>query len=166
MGKTSCLVFSYHYPGKALSDHDPLMHRRPGVIGSVAFMQEPSNIPGKYYIGLRVIAPANSATPPHNHNGSAVAATVIRGEVLNQTVCPGEDPNGQGSGPKIYKQGESWYEPPGCHHVRAENISGEEAEFIACFVIDKEKVDREGPKALVVIDAEVEEEEAKKKGSL
>ena len=89
--------------------------------------------------------------------------------MLNQMGCPDEDPDSQGSGPKIYGLGESWYEPPGCHHVRSENVGDgkggevEEAVFLACFVVSKEKVDREGLRGLVVIDAAVEEEMEKEK---
>lgn len=84
-------------------------------------------------------------------------ATMIRGKMLNQMVCPHHDPDSQGTGPKIYSVGESWYEPPGCHHVRSENVGDEEAQFLAVFVVDKKKVDTEGLASLVVIDAAVEE---------
>lgn len=86
---------------------------------------------------------------------------MIRGKVLNQMVCPHHDPDSQGTGPKIYGVGENWYEPPGCHHVRSENVGDEEAQFMAWFVVSKEKVDKEGLMGLVVIDAAEEE----KKGS-
>jgi hypothetical protein len=82
--------------------------------------------------------------------------------MLNQMVCPDDDPDSQGSGAKIYSVGESWYEPPGCHHVRSENAGDEEAEFIAVFVVSKEKVDKEGLQSLVVIDADVEEQKQSK----
>ena len=61
-----------------------------------------------------------------------------------------------------YGPGESWYEPPGCHHVRSENASkDEEAVFIATLIQDTEKIERLGVvNALVVLDA-VEEEKAK-----
>jgi quercetin dioxygenase-like cupin family protein len=120
-------------------------------------MHTPSNIPDHYYLGLRVTAGVNAATPPHTHGGAAIVATMIKGKMLNQMVCPDEDPSSQGSGPKVYSAGESWYEPPGCHHVRSENVGDDEAEFLAVFVVAKQKVDTEGIKSLVVIDAEVEE---------
>lgn len=82
---------------------------------------------------------------------------MIKGKMLNQTVCPHEDPDGQGSGPKIYSEGDTWYEPPGCHHVRSENVGDEEAVFIASMVVSKERVDKHGFASLVVIDAEVKE---------
>lgn len=136
--------------------------RRPGVSVAPAFMEQPSNIPDHYYLGLKVTAPVNAATPPHTHGGGAIAATMIKGKMLNQMVCPDHDPESQGSGPKVYGPGETWYEPPGCHHVRSENVGDEEAEFIAVFVIDKKKVDTEGLQSLVVIDAAVEEAKGSK----
>ena len=107
-------------------------------------------------MGLMVTAPVNAATPPHTHGGAAIVATMTRGKMLNQMVCPDHDPDSQGTGPKIYSVGESWYEPPGCHHVRSENAGDEEAQFLAVFVVAKEKVDNEGLAGLVVIDAAVQ----------
>lgn len=131
--------------------------RRPSVAVGLVSKDSPSNIPDHYYIGLKVTAPVNSATPPHTHGGAAINATMVRGKMLNQMVCPHHDPESQGTGAKVYSVGDSWYEPPGCHHVRSENVGDEEAEFIAWFVVSKETVDKEGLAGLVVIDADVEE---------
>ena len=61
--------------------------------------------------------------------------------------------------PRIYREGESFYESPGCHHQRGENASEqEEASFYAVFVVDDEVVEKKGLEGLVVIDAAVEEE--------
>ena len=81
-----------------------------------------------------------------------------------QMVCPGEDPEGQGSGLKIFSPGDSWHEPPGCHHVVSSNASDEEdCQFIATLIVDTERIERLGVvDALVVIDA-AEEEKAKAK---
>jgi hypothetical protein len=90
--------------------------------------------------------------------GAAVFATVIRGAVLNQTICPHEDPAGQGSGVWQYGAGESWFEPPGCHHVLSRNASDtEEAEFVAVFVVEKSVVEEQGLRGVVVIDAAVKD---------
>ena len=65
--------------------------------------------------------PVNAASPPHRHGGAAVSATVIKGHVLNQTICDegGKVPEGEAHATtRIYGPGDSWYEPPGCHHVR------------------------------------------------
>ena len=76
-----------------------------------------------------------------------------------QMVCPDHDPDSQGTGAKVYEVGESWYEPPGCHHVRSHNASDtEECVFVASFVIETEKLERLGVMgALVQIDEDVRE---------
>ncbi|KAK5073301.1 hypothetical protein LTR70_010414 [Exophiala xenobiotica] len=64
------------------------------------------------------------------------------------------------SGVKIYEPGETWYEAPGCHHVRSDNASDDEdAEFVVNMVIETEKLEKaamEGDptKAIVVLDVE------------
>lgn len=124
---------------------------------SLVSQESPANIPGHYYLGLKVVVPVNGSTPPHTHGGAAIQATMVRGKMLNQMVCPHHEPDSQGTGPKIFDVGDSWYEPPGCHHVRSENVGDKEAEFVAWFVVKKETVDNGGIRALVVIDAAVEE---------
>ncbi len=127
-------------------------YSRPTIHVSPAWNSTPSNAPGLAFIGLKVTAPLNAATPPHTHGGSAVAATVIQGRVLNQMVC-----DGHSSGPKIYEKGDSWYEPPGCHHVRSENVGDKEAIFIASFVADAKRIEEKGLLgALVVMDADLD----------
>src|SRR5687768_18486915 len=80
-----------------------------------------------------------SATPPHTHAGAAVVATVIKGHGLNQMVHTHVDPTTgekvqHDGGAKVYGPGESWYEAPGCHHVRSETVGDEEAIFVANLV--------------------------------
>ena len=63
--------------------------------------------------------------------------------MLNQMVHSYVDPvtgetKTHDSGPKVYGPGESWYEAPGCHHVRSENVGDEEAVFIANLVVSDE----------------------------
>lgn len=54
--------------------------------------------------------------------------------------------------------GESFSETPGCHHVRAENNTDEEASFFAILVIDGKKMEK-NPGALVELDMDMEEKE-------
>ena len=59
--------------------------------------------------------------------------------------------------PTVYREGESFYEAPGCHHVRSENVCegpAEEASFYAVFIVDDEVVEKYGYEGLVVMDAE------------
>ncbi|KAL9019828.1 MAG: hypothetical protein Q9185_002877 [Variospora sp. 1 TL-2023] len=120
----------------------------------------PPNIPGKSLITLLVTLPPNAATPPHTHGGAAVLALMVRGASLNQM---------NDDEPRVYREGESFYEAPGCHHVRGENACEEEASFYAVFVVDDEDFEKGGYEGLVVLDAEKEEkrkEEEAGKGGL
>ncbi|KAM0542642.1 hypothetical protein ACHAPJ_012721 [Fusarium lateritium] len=173
---------------------------RPTVGVAVSHVHQPPNLPDKTWLGLMITAPPNagmnssltwcsawwnhwltqhSATPPHSHAGAAIVATVIKGHVLNQMVHTHTDPKTgktteHDSGPKIYGPGESWYEAPGCHHVRSETVGDEEAQFIANMIISDDVFDGLDIKArspeddfakiirVVVIDKEVEEQKAGK----
>ncbi|KAH7166634.1 hypothetical protein DER46DRAFT_477876, partial [Fusarium sp. MPI-SDFR-AT-0072] len=103
--------------------------RRPTVSVAVFHVHQPPNLPNKTWLGLLVTAPPNAATPPHTHAGAAIVVTVIRGHVLTQMTRMHD------SGAKVYGPGESWYEAPGCHHVRSENAGNDEALFIANLVV-------------------------------
>jgi quercetin dioxygenase-like cupin family protein len=69
--------------------------------------------------------PPGTYSPKHRHPGS-VTAFVLKGIVRSQLA----------GGPiKIYKPGQTWFEPPGVLHLFAENTSGTEpAELLAIFV--------------------------------
>lgn len=80
-------------------------------------------------------------------------------------------------GAKIYGPGESWYEAPGCHHVRSETVGGEEAIFVANLVVSNEVfrgVDLQGNGLeadwakigrIFIIDKDTEEKAAAKKSA-
>lgn len=114
---------------------------------------------GKDVIGLLVTYPPLGGTPPHTHGGAHVFAAMLKGRCVSQTVCPGQDPDSQGSLAKIYGAGDSWYEPPGCRHVRSHNASDqEEAQFQVTFIVDTERVQALGWRdAVIQIDAENEQ---------
>ncbi|KAM5349653.1 hypothetical protein ACJ41O_006158 [Fusarium nematophilum] len=151
---------------------------RPTVDVAVSHIHQPPNLPDKTWIGLLVTAPPNAATPPHSHAGAAVVATVIRGHVLNQMVHTHADPKTgdksiQDSGAKVYGPGESWYEAPGCHHVRSETVGDAEAVFIANLIVNTDvfegldiqvrSTDDDFAKVgrVFIIDKEIEEQDAK-----
>ena len=78
---------------------------------------------------------------------------MLRGASLNQMNC---------DEPHVYVEGDTWYEAPGCHHIRSENACktpDEEATFYAVLVIDDEVIEKEGYAGLAVLDADVEEKE-------
>lgn len=76
---------------------------------------------------------AKAATPAHTHGGAAVVAVVADGTVLNQM---------NEEEPIISGPGETWYEGPGCHHVRSENVGegDEKARFFAVLIVEEEVV--------------------------
>lgn len=49
-----------------------------------------------------------------------------------------------------------WYEAPGCHHVRAENVGKEDAQFFANFIIDNARLEEvdDPAAALVILDTD------------
>ena len=87
---------------------------------------------------------------------------MIRGRMLNQMIHLGHD---EASPAKVYGPGETWYEAPGCRHVRSETVGDEEAVFIANLVVGDEVFEGLGSEAgewdkiarVVVIDKDVEE---------
>ena len=93
--------------------------------------------------------PPNGATPAHYHAGAAVTALIIKGKTLNQM---NDDEAFESSA------GETFFEAPGCHHVRSENNTDEEASFFALFIVDEETVEKGGLAALVELDADREKE--------
>lgn len=59
---------------------------------------------------------------------------------------------------KVYKAGESFYEPPGSHHRISDNASTtESAVVLATFIIKTAILEAEGPGVLVVIDEQFRE---------
>ena len=86
------------------------------------------NVPGKRVTVVRVFYGPGGFTPPHTHSGS-VTAYVTKGEIRSQL----------GGGPvETFKVGQSFFEPPGAHHLISANASNTEpAELIAVFVADE-----------------------------
>lgn len=124
------------------------MYRRPREDFEIVNVYHPSNIPGKAVVLLTIDMVPNAATPPHTHGGAAAIAIVVDGVVLNQMNC---------DEPIVSKKGDMWYEAPGCHHVRSENVGGsEKAKFLAILIVDDEVI-KDGFHNIVVLDAEKED---------
>ncbi|KAL8743431.1 MAG: hypothetical protein Q9190_004216 [Brigantiaea leucoxantha] len=124
-----------------------LSKRRPRETFKLLSHHHPPNIPGKSLVTLLVTLPPGAATPPHTHAGAAVTALMIRGASLNQMNT---------EKPKVYHEGETWYEAPGCHHVRSENVCedpNESASFYAMLIVDDKVIEENGYEGLVVLDA-------------
>ncbi|KAL8923363.1 MAG: hypothetical protein Q9208_004633 [Pyrenodesmia sp. 3 TL-2023] len=122
---------------------------RPRETITVLSHHKPPNIPGKSLITLLVTLPPNAATPPHTHGGAAVLALMLRGASRDQ-MNDGEA--------VVRGEGETFYEAPGCHHVKGENAcEGKETQFYAVFIVDDEYFEKEGYQGLLVLDAEMQE---------
>jgi len=87
------------------------------------------NVPGKSLIAALVTYPPGGASPAHTHAPSAfIYAYVLSGEVRSQV---------DDAPVRIYRPGDSWYEPPGAHHTISENVSRTKpAKLLAIFVVN------------------------------
>ncbi|EEH40716.1 cupin domain-containing protein [Paracoccidioides lutzii Pb01] len=104
------------------------------------------NCPGMSIIGVLVKFPPNGASPPHRHGGASVSAYLLQGTLHNKM---NDDPM------YTVQQGGTWLEKPGCHHKISANVSATEpATILATFVIETEKMERDGHTILVQVDEE------------
>ncbi|KAH8889162.1 hypothetical protein GQ53DRAFT_723349 [Thozetella sp. PMI_491] len=127
---------------------DPPKYDRSRPLPSVelAYRNKLPNCPGKSCVGLLVTYPPYSSTPPHRHAGASVSAFVVEGAVLCKM---NNEPT------RVFEQGESWFEAPGCHHKVSDNNSlTESAKLLATFVVDTDVVEKGGIVALVEYDEE------------
>jgi quercetin dioxygenase-like cupin family protein len=86
------------------------------------------NLPGKSITVTVVSYPPGSKSRPHSHGGS-VLAYVLSGAVRSENSATGPV--------KVYKAGESFFEPPGSRHLVSENESAKEpARLLAVHVAD------------------------------
>ncbi|OAT67844.1 hypothetical protein AWB85_12030 [Mycobacteroides immunogenum] len=82
---------------------------------TVVSSREISNIPGKSFVIVRVDFPPGAVSPPHRHAGSAFIQAFVESGTLRNEV--------EGDGVRDYSAGQYWYEEPGAHHLRTENLS-------------------------------------------
>ena len=86
------------------------------------------NVPGKSITVTVVSYPPGSKSRAHSHDGS-VLAYVVSGAVRSENSATGPV--------KVYKAGESFFEPPGSRHLVSENASAKEpARLLAVHVAD------------------------------
>jgi quercetin dioxygenase-like cupin family protein len=94
----------------------------------VVAAQKLSNVPGKSITAIRVSYAPGGTSGKHHHAGS-VLAYVLSGEIRSENSATGPA--------KVYKAGESFFEPPGSEHLVSENASATEpASLLAIFVAD------------------------------
>jgi quercetin dioxygenase-like cupin family protein len=86
------------------------------------------NVPGKRLSAVVVTYAPGAASPQHHHAGS-VYAYVLSGTIRSENSATGPV--------KDFKAGQSFFEPPGSHHVISANASATEpATLLAIFVAD------------------------------
>ena len=86
------------------------------------------NVPGKTVTAVVVNYAPGGKSAGHHHAGS-VLAYVLTGEIRSENSATGPA--------KVYKAGESFFEPPGSSHLTSENASATEpASLLAIFVAD------------------------------
>ncbi len=86
------------------------------------------NVPGKRLTAVVVNFKPGDKSTSHHHAGS-VFVYVLSGQIRSEV---------SGAGPaKVYKAGETFFEPPGSQHLVSENASETEpASLLAVFVAD------------------------------
>jgi quercetin dioxygenase-like cupin family protein len=86
------------------------------------------NVPGKSITTVLVNYAPGGKSVSHHHAGS-VMAYVLTGQIRSENSVTGPA--------KVYKAGESFFEPPGSEHLVSENASATEpASLLAIFVAD------------------------------
>jgi quercetin dioxygenase-like cupin family protein len=86
------------------------------------------NVPGKSISAVLVTYAPGGKSGKHHHAGS-VLAYVLSGEIRSENSATGPV--------KVYKAGESFFEPPGSEHLVSENASATEpASLLAIFIAD------------------------------
>ncbi len=87
-----------------------------------------ANVPGKKLTVIRVNYAPGGKSGAHRHAGS-VFAYVVSGAIRSENSATGPV--------KVYKTGESFFEPSGSRHLVSENASAKEpASLLAVFVAD------------------------------
>lgn len=100
---------------------------KPAVTARTVAKYPLENVPGKTVTLKRVSFPPGATDSAHRHAG-AVTVFVLSGAVRSQ-LDDGEA--------KVYKPGDTFFEPPGTLHTLAENASSTEpAELLAIFVAE------------------------------
>ena len=99
-----------------------------GERANLAFSQKLPNVPGQTLTAIVVSYAPGGKSPKHHHAGS-VFAYVLSGAVRSENSATGPA--------RIYRAGETFFEPPGSEHLVSENASATEpASLLAVFVAD------------------------------
>jgi quercetin dioxygenase-like cupin family protein len=92
------------------------------------FTAELPNVPGKTLTAIVVEYGPGGSSPAHRHAGS-VFAYVLSGQIRSENSATGPV--------RVYRAGETFFEPPGSTHLVSANASATEpARLLAVFVAD------------------------------
>lgn len=96
------------------------------------FDQAIANIPGKSLRVVEVDYAPGAASPAHSHAKSAFIYAYVLAGGIESKVNDGQT--------RIYKVGDSWFEPPGAIHSVSRNASKTKpARLLAVFVVDADE---------------------------
>jgi quercetin dioxygenase-like cupin family protein len=112
----------------ALAAFASTAHAEDPVVAKPVQSEKLPNVPGKSLTAVVVSYAPGGKSQSHRHAGS-VFVYVLSGQVRSEV---------SGMGPaRIYKAGETFFEPPGSQHLVSENASATEpASILAVFVAD------------------------------
>ena len=125
-------ILSAAYAATAIAAATPAAAHGIGETVRPHFEEAIPNIPGKSLVSVIVDYTPGGASPSHLHAKSAfIFAYVLSGEIESQV----------NDGPKrVYRAGESFYEPPGSLHAVSRNASKTRpAKLLAVFVVDSDE---------------------------
>ncbi|WP_017997354.1 cupin domain-containing protein [Rhizobium leguminosarum] len=121
-----CVALAFSLGGQAVA-HD-------GQAETVIpkFDQAIANIPGKSLRVVEVDYAPSAASPAHSHARSAFIYAYVLAGAIESKVNDGQI--------RIYKVGDSWFEPPGAIHSVSRNASKTKpARLLAVFVVDADE---------------------------
>ena len=125
-------ILSAAYAATAIAAATPAAAHGIGETVRPHFEEAIPNIPGKSLVSVIVDYTPGGASPSHLHAKSAfIFAYVLSGEIESQV----------NDGPKrVYRAGESFYEPPGSLHAVSRNASKTKpARLLAVFVVNSDE---------------------------
>ncbi|QOZ25217.1 MULTISPECIES: cupin domain-containing protein [Bradyrhizobium] len=119
----------------------PALAQKPPETVTPKFEHVITNIPGKSLVSVEVTFPPGATSMPHHHAKSAFLYVYILSGAIESQL--------EGEPARTYRAGDSFFEPPGAHHVLTRNVSATEpAKLLATFVVDSSE------KALTTYDHE------------
>ncbi|GLR94692.1 MULTISPECIES: cupin domain-containing protein [Bradyrhizobium] len=127
-------IFGAAFAAIAIAGAAPSAAHGIGETVTPHFEQSIPNIPGKSVVALVVNYAPGGASPSHIHAKSAfIFGYVLSGAIESQV----------NDGPRrVYRTGESFYEPPGSRHPVSRNASrSKPASLLAVFVVDSSEKD-------------------------